>query len=201
MFIGKYNKSVIITYLGVFFGIIGTMFVMNGNISYAMICLIFAGVCDMFDGKVARMCKRTEEEKEFGIQIDSLADVFLFLGLPVFIGTKLFLEKRIFNIILVLYVLGGIIRLAWFNMMAVTTGPVKHYTGLPVTSAAIILPLTYLFEMIFDFSNVYLWGGIYFCMAILFVLNVKIPKPKGIWYVIFSILAMVVTTIILVWSK
>lgn len=29
MFIGKYNKSVIVTYIGVIFGIIGTMFVMR----------------------------------------------------------------------------------------------------------------------------------------------------------------------------
>lgn len=200
MFIGKYNKSVIVTYLGVIFGVIGTMFVMNGSLSYAMICLIFAGICDLFDGKVARMCKRTEEEKQFGIQLDSLADVFLFLGLPAFIGAKLFVEKKFLNVTLILYVIAGIIRLAWFNLIADASGPVKYYTGLPVTSAALIIPLTYTLELLLKFSNVYLWGAIYFAMAIFFILNIKIPKPKGIWYVIFSLMAVSVTAIIIMWS-
>ena len=43
----------------------------------------------MFDGKVARMCKRTEEEKQFGIQIDSLADTINFIALPVVIMLSL----------------------------------------------------------------------------------------------------------------
>ncbi|MBQ8300252.1 MAG: CDP-alcohol phosphatidyltransferase family protein [Clostridia bacterium] len=200
MFIGKYNKSVIVTYIGVIFGVLGTMFVMSNNLSYAMICLIFAGICDLFDGKVARMCKRTEEEKEFGIQIDSLADVFLFLGLPAFMGAKLFAEKKFLGVAIVLYVLGGIIRLAWFNLIADTEGPVKHYTGLPVTSAALILPLIHTLGLLFNFFNVYLWAAIYLSMAILFILNIKIPKPKGIWYAIFSIMAVAVTAIIIMWS-
>lgn len=172
----------------------------GNNLSFAMICLIFAGICDLFDGKVARMCKRDEQEKEFGKQIDSLADVFLFLGLPAFIGVKLFAETKILNFVLIFYVLGGIIRLAWFNMIADNFGPVKYYTGLPVTSTALILPLVYTLELILKFSNTYLWGAVYLAMAVLFILNIKIPKPKGIWYAIFLILAIVVTSIIIMWS-
>ena len=32
----------------------------------------------MFDGTVARMCKRSDREKKFGIQIDSLSDLIAF---------------------------------------------------------------------------------------------------------------------------
>lgn len=199
MFIGKYNKSVIITYLGVLSGILGTIFVMNDNISYAMICLIFSGMCDLFDGKVARMCKRDEEEKEFGKQIDSLADVFLFLGVPTFIGIKIFSEVQFLNVVFILYVLAGIIRLAWFNMIADNDKAVKHYIGLPVTYSALILPLIYAISLIFNFSITYIFAAIYLCMAFLFILNVKIPKPKGIWYAIFSVLAIAVISIILIW--
>ena len=56
MFIGKYNKSLIITYLGVAFAIIGMFFALSNNLQYAMVCMVIAGVCDMFDGKVARLC-------------------------------------------------------------------------------------------------------------------------------------------------
>ena len=44
----------------------------------------------MFDGKIARTKKnRTDEEKCFGIQIDSLADIVCFGILPIILGFKL----------------------------------------------------------------------------------------------------------------
>jgi hypothetical protein len=83
MFIVKFNKSVIVTYLGVVFGCLSMYFAFSkvafaevNHIRYSLIFLMLAGVCDMFDGKIARMCKRTKQEKEFGIQLDSLADTY-----------------------------------------------------------------------------------------------------------------------------
>ena len=200
MFIGKYNKSVIITYIGVIFGILGVYFTICSNISSAIICLILAGICDMFDGKVARMCKRDDSEKEFGIQLDSLADVFLFVAFPAVMGVKFFSQMPILNIVLIVYMLAGIIRLAWFNMIADIDGPVKYYTGLPVTSIAIILPIFYAISLVLKFEFTYLAALIYLLVGIFFILNVKIPKTKGIWYVIFSLLAVIFTTIIIIWG-
>ena len=48
----------------------------------AYLSLLISGICDMFDGKVARKCKRNKKEKMFGIEIDSLADTVNFLLLP-----------------------------------------------------------------------------------------------------------------------
>ena len=78
MIIGKYNKSVILTYVGVTLSIIGIMFTMNQKIDYAMICLIFAGICDLFDGKIAKMCKRTRRGKKLwnSIRFFSRYDIF-----------------------------------------------------------------------------------------------------------------------------
>ena len=64
MFIGVYNLSVLLTYLGVCFAVFGMYLAITGNIPAAVMCLILAGVCDMFDGYVARKCKRTEDEKK-----------------------------------------------------------------------------------------------------------------------------------------
>ena len=96
MFIINLKKSVIVTYLGIIFGIISMGFAFTkmafaevAYIRYSLILLMLAGVCDMFDGKIARMCKRTEAEKEFGIQIDSLADTVNFVVLPVVIMLSL----------------------------------------------------------------------------------------------------------------
>lgn len=57
--IGKWNKSVILTYLSLSISIIGIILVLNNiKLKYAIICLIISGVCDMFDGTVARRIER-----------------------------------------------------------------------------------------------------------------------------------------------
>lgn len=79
MIIGKWNKSVILTYIGLIFSVLGIFIcsTKENSINIAMCCLIISGICDLFDGFIARKCKRTEEEKKFGVQLDSLVDVIL----------------------------------------------------------------------------------------------------------------------------
>lgn len=192
MFIGKYNKSLIITYIGVAFAIVGMNFALTNNIRYSMICLVIAGVCDLFDGKVARMCKRTNEEKLFGIEIDSLADMVGFVVFPVIIGYSLGLNHW-YNILgYVLLVLAGITRLGFFNITVANTNkdtPVKTYSGLPVTSTSFIFPLIWFISEIFKFSFNGVYPFVVYIVAFLFVLNFKIPKPKGKAYIVAAIIA------------
>ena len=85
--IGFYNYTVILTYLSLISALFGTHLAFKGNFSGALICLLLSGAFDSFDGMVARTKKdRTEEEKKFGIQIDSLADMFSFGIFPAIIG-------------------------------------------------------------------------------------------------------------------
>ena len=197
IFIGKYNKSVILTYVGITLAVCGVIFSFLGCISKAMICLIFSGICDLFDGKIARSCKRDDKEKEFGKQIDSLADVFLFLGLPCALGTILLKDLPwYFYIVLVVYVISGVIRLAWFNILASSKEPVKYFIGMPVAYIALVLPILYSIELIFNLKLSLLYSFIYLLFAILFILNIKISKPKGLLYIIFFILAIIVTIVI-----
>lgn len=197
VFIGKYNKSVILTYIGITLAVCGIIFSFLGNISNAMICLIFSGICDLFDGKMARLCKRDEQEKEFGKQIDSLADVFLFLALPCVLGVELLKALPLyFNIVFVIYVICGVIRLAWFNILASSDEHVKYFIGMPVAYIALVLPIIYSVGLIFKFNLSLVYFFIYLLFAILFIINVKISKPKGIWYIIFFILAIIVTIVI-----
>lgn len=197
VFIGKYNKSVILTYIGITIAVCGIIFSFLGNISNAMICLIFSGICDLFDGKIARLCKRDEQEKEFGKQIDSLADVFLFLALPCVLGVELLKALPLyFNIVFVIYVICGVIRLAWFNILASSDQQVKYFIGMPVAYIALVLPIIYSVGLIFKFNLSLVYFFIYLLFAILFIINVKVSKPKGIWYIIFFILAIIVTIVI-----
>ena len=79
MFIGKYNKPVWLTYLSLTSAVIGIFCSIKSKILIAFICLILSGVCDMYDGKVARSCKRTKMEKQYGVEIDSLSDIIAFV--------------------------------------------------------------------------------------------------------------------------
>lgn len=203
MFIGVYNLSVVLTYLGLCFSVIGMVLAFLGYVPAAVMCLILSGVCDLFDGTVARACKRTEREKKFGIQIDSLADTVSFGVFPVVLGICMGFTSRMNIIIYIIYVLAAVIRLAYFNVLAEEKKllPKKAqeacYYGLPVTSIAIILPFTYNLNIFLNtevFSKAF--PLVMFIVAILFVLNFKIKKPTGIWLVICSVLAAIEIAII-----
>ncbi|MCM1090268.1 MAG: CDP-alcohol phosphatidyltransferase family protein [Butyrivibrio sp.] len=200
MFIGKYNRSVILTYVGVAAAFAGIAFAVRGMLAPAMIALAAAGICDLFDGVIARRCKRDESEMEFGVQIDTLADVIGFLALPAVLGMRLVDGAGIVKYLLLFgYILCGIIRLAWFNTTAAAGGVRTHYDGLPVTYAALIFPVTYAVLGFFpEFNATLIWAAEYAVIAVLFILNVKIAKPRGVWYVIFSVLAVGVIALLLV---
>ncbi len=84
--VGFYNYTVILTYFGVVSAVLGIGLSMYGRTSMAVVCLMVSGFCDLFDGSIARTRERTENEKKFGIQIDSLADMVCFGVLPAAIG-------------------------------------------------------------------------------------------------------------------
>jgi len=201
MFIGKYNKSLIITYLGIVFAIVGMNYALCGNLRYSMICMIIAGVCDLFDGKVARMCKRTDDEKLFGIEADSLADMVGFVVFPVIFGYALGLNHW-YNIIgYIFLVLAGITRLGFFNISVSQTNkdtPVKTYSGLPVTSTSIIFPFLWFISEIFNFSVKMVYPYIVYLVALLFILNFKIPKLRGKAYIVVSILAIIAVVLLFI---
>lgn len=193
--VGCYNKSVILTYVGVAVSLLGILFAERND--WAISCLIVAGVCDLFDGKVARMCKRTEQEKQFGIQIDSLADVVSFLIFPAVLLFSIGRKSWVTYPIAVLYVLAGITRLGWFNIT--TDGDVKYYHGLPVTYAALVITSVYAIWKILGFTFFpWILDAVYLLLALLFVLNIKIKKPTGVWYGIFALLAVAAIVVIVV---
>ena len=153
--IGYYNYTVILTYLSLISSIMGMFFAagfggMRPHPEYAIICLMVSGLCDMFDGKVARTKKdRTESEKKFGIQIDSLCDAICFGVLPAVIGYSVGMKDWCDLPILVLFPLCAVIRLAYFNVaeeerQKKTSENRKVYEGLPVTSVALILPFIFI---------------------------------------------------------
>jgi len=199
MIIGFFGKSVIITYIGVISGVIGINFGLMGKTNLALVCLMISAFCDGIDGKVARACKRSEEEKSFGIQLDSLADMVSFVFLPVAIFYGLGLTSWQHIMIYSLYTMGGVTRLAYFNVIAETVkeGPVPVYSGLPVPVSAVIFPLTYLLHYVLDARTFYaLYAYTMLFVAILFVLNFKIKKPKNTYIYAFLVFVIFMSGIL-----
>ena len=58
--LGVYNYTVVLTYIGMLVSFLGITFAFQGSFPGALLCLIIAGLCDMFDGKVAST-KKTEK--------------------------------------------------------------------------------------------------------------------------------------------
>ena len=98
--IGFYNYTVVLTYLSLLSAGAGIMVSLSGkgHPYLGIFFLLFCGLCDAFDGKVARTKKnRSEIEKNFGIQIDSLSDIVAFGILPACIGVAMLRTSSIMN--------------------------------------------------------------------------------------------------------
>jgi CDP-diacylglycerol--serine O-phosphatidyltransferase len=203
MFIGNFKKSVIVTYIGIVSTMVGIYLAFNSYIIGAIIALMISGICDMFDGKVARMCKnRTNDDIEYGIQIDSLADMISFIAFPIVIAYTMGLNDWYYVIFYSLFTICGITRLAYFNLTTNNSGPVKYYSGMPVTATAIIFPSLYMLKYI---TCNYVFNGIFGCsfllIAFLFIANFKIKKiTENWWYILLCSLA-IITTIILLYLR
>lgn len=216
--IGVYDYTVVLTYLSMASGMIGVLVSMTGvgHPDLGIFFLMVSGILDAFDGKVARTKKdRTEFEKNFGVQIDSLADLICFGVLPVSIGlaqlrvsgifTELVSRKNyegnFFLLILLLiialfYVLAALIRLAYFNATcenreeeARQTG-ITYYIGLPVTSSALIFPLVMAAHFFTRWDCTILYFIVMLFNAILFVLNIKVRKPGKIGLTIIILIGI-----------
>lgn len=198
MFVVKFCKSCLITYLGVIFAVGAMYFSFNldsvGGVEafrLALICLMLSGVCDMFDGKFARRCKREKLEKEMGIQMDSLADTICFLVVPVVIMYSMEMSNLVYLLIYAYFLISGITRLAYFNVSQEVDKVASCYNGLPVTSTAVIFPLLGLINIFVNFDNIELvFAFATVLIGFLFNFKIKIPKFKTNAMIIISALAL-----------
>ncbi len=196
MFLGYYNKSVILTYIGAISAVLGMALSFSGKIKYAILCLIICGVSDLFDGMIARRCKRTEEEKEFGIQIDSLTDMVSFAVFPIILSFSMGNTKWYHILISAFYVIASITRLGYFNVSTSTSTETKFYTGLPVTFSSLIIVSAFIVGKVLSITNIIIPISL-LITAVLFILKIKIAKPKGLAYVFLGLLAIVLAVAVI----
>ncbi len=102
----------------------------------AAVAILFGVLFDAADGRVARM---TKTQSDFGMQLDSLADVITFGLAPAVVAYLWSLAQYgiIGLVAAFLYVACGAIRLARFNLMAADpSASSKFFLGLPIPLAA-----------------------------------------------------------------
>lgn len=199
--LGIYDYTVLLTYGSLISAVIGLFFGVAEHPLAASICLMLCGLMDAFDGIVARTKKdRSEEEKRFGIQIDSLTDLIAFGVLPCGIGYCLYTQNAArysgpLMAILCLtaacgFVLAAMIRLSYFNVQEEirqqeTSEKRAYYTGMPVTVVSLYFPLLVHMHLLWGgrFDMLPLYAASLAVFGILFLtarLHVRKASPKAI---------------------
>lgn len=182
---------------GLLSALLGIYYTILGNFPYALIGILWAILFDWADGIIARKMKgRTDYQKAYGAQLDSLIDIVSFGVFP----AAFLLSYGSFNPLFLpgafLIVATSAIRLSYFNVFGMVDG--KTYKGLALDNNVVILAFFFLFEAFFNhtvFSVI-----LYSLLMILLVFNLaplKTPKFTGNWFYILIAYTVIMTFLFL----
>ena len=194
--LGFYNYTVVLTYIGMLAGFTGIVCAMEKNFRSALVCLLVAGVCDMFDGAVASTMERTAAEKRFGIQIDSLSDLICFGALPALFVCSLGGKNYFCFGAAGVYLLCTLIRLAYFNVLeeerqSAGGGRRTCYLGMPVTMIAVFLPALNAMCRYRRSSALLPYCALLLFSSVAYLCPVTIRKPKVFGKIVLVMLGVV----------
>ena len=163
-----------ITLIGVCIGLTSIKFALDGKFALAVIAILFAGLMDALDGRIARLIKGTSK---MGKELDSLGDVISFGVAPALImyfWNLQYLDKLGWFVCLT-YVVCVALRLARFNINSEEEPSWKDnfFEGMPSPAGGIIV----LMPMVLSF------GGF---EEIFFKINYNLLVP--IFFIVVSIL-------------
>jgi len=181
MIIGYYSIANAVTLFGLISALTSCFLAANGNFKFAIYMMFVACLCDTFDGKIARSKpNRTDAEKFYGVQLDSLCDVISFGVTPCFIAYSFGFDGWFDIIIYCIFVVCGATRLAYFNTLS-NERPgkmMKTFRGVPIPMSTMVITVLFLLTTFIPatvtvwFFRIFLLG-----LAIGFVLNIRIKKP------------------------
>ena len=134
---------------------------MSGLLEVSAVLIFFSAVFDLFDGRVARKLK---VNSEFGIQLDSLADIVSFGVAPALLFHAIAAPSIFTSLAFILFPTMGALRLAKFNVKPT----VGYFSGLPIPAAG--LPLAGM--GFFLYSNAW----ITLILALLMVSPIRVKK-------------------------
>jgi CDP-diacylglycerol--serine O-phosphatidyltransferase len=163
-----------ITLIGVCIGLTSIKFALDGKFALAIVAILFAGLMDALDGRIARLIKGTSK---MGKELDSLGDVISFGVAPAFImyfWNLQYLDKLGWFVCL-MFVVCVALRLARFNVNSEEEQSWKDnfFEGVPAPAGGIVV----LAPLVLSFSGL---GEIFF------KINYDLVVP--VFFIIVSIL-------------
>ena len=195
----------IITLSGLSFGLSSFRFALESDFNFASVCILFAGLCDVFDGMLAR---HLQSESDLGAQLDSLSD-FLSFGIApgLLIYMSIFNQASIGAFAALAFIIFSCLRLALYNVRLEESKtedgePDHFFSGIPTPVGAIlvILPLTHSF-MGYDwaYDNLNFVAGYIILISGLLVSRIPtfsikrkqfLIQSKLVFLILFSLIAL-----------
>lgn len=177
--------------VGLLCAVLAIYYAVRGIFPAAMIGMIWAVFFDWSDGIIARRMKgRTEEQRFFGAQLDSLIDIVNFGICPAMVLLSYGHFSPWFIPGAFIIIATGVIRLSYFNVFGLVDE--STYMGLALDNNIIILVFVFLFNGLTGHTAFSIF--IYILLMLLAAFNVapiKIPKFAGRWY--YALVAYTVT--------
>lgn len=193
--LGFYDYTVMLTYCSLLSAVVGMGEIIQGRPVKALICLMMSGFFDMVDGPVAQTKSRTEDEKCFGIQIDSFCDLVAFGVFPgIFLYNALGTKDTMSLVATFIVILAALIRLAFFNVIEQqrqmeTDEPRKSFRGMPVTVVALVLPAAWMILRVTGLP-IYFLGIVQVVLAFLNLADITVMKPQKTGKIILAIIGL-----------
>lgn len=182
MFIGYFNLANTVTLLGLASSIMAIFCANQGLYTLALVMLLFAGLCDMFDGRIARNLRgRLRRDKVYGIQLDSLADIVSFGVVPAMLAYNMGFKGVVDLLVYLFFIICGAVRLAYYNTQALTNTKdlnVRFYTGVPIPFSCVFFPLLFIMTIFIKNPEITVWifRAFFVLLGIAYVLKIKIKK-------------------------
>ena len=141
---GVYILPNLMTTASMFAGFLGMTMAIKGQYEFCAWAILVSCVLDGLDGKIARL---TGTSSEFGVQLDSLADLVAFGVTPALLIYLWQLDGygRLGLMACFLFMVCAALRLARFNIQTKTSGKLL-FTGMPTPAAGCIMATLVLFE-------------------------------------------------------
>ena len=137
----RITKSIapnLLTLGNLFAGFTAIIHIADGNFIAGAVFIFIAAIFDMLDGLTARLINAASE---LGAELDSLCDAVSFGVAPAFMLYKVhFYQLGDIGVLLAaLPALGGVLRLARFNVLLSTFEDKLYFRGMPIPSAALTI--------------------------------------------------------------
>ena len=178
---------------GLLCAVLAIYYAVLGIFPAAMIGLIWAVFFDWSDGIIARRLKgRTDKQREFGGQLDSLIDIVSFSICPAIILLSYGHFSPWFLPGAFIIVATGALRLSYFNVFGLVGK--STYMGLALDNNIIALTCVFLFNGMVD--QTIFTVALYLLLMALAALNVapiRTPKFDGRWYYALMLYTLVIT--------